>query len=62
MHAKKVAGRQGPGGLSGESGEMDPKTRAAAATAAKALFIFLLSEPPDGKNCRLKLNRTPIPR
>jgi hypothetical protein len=50
MHAKKVAGRQGPGGLSGESGEMDPKTRAAAATAAKALFIFLLSEPPDGKN------------
>jgi hypothetical protein len=30
---------------------MDPKTRAAAAAAAaNALFIFLLSEPPDGKN------------
>jgi hypothetical protein len=36
MQAKKVAGRQGPGGW---SGEMDPKTRAAAA-AANALFIF----------------------
>jgi hypothetical protein len=43
MHAKKVAGRQGPGGL---NGEMDPKTRAAAAAAANPLFIFLLSEPP----------------
>lgn len=43
MHAKKVAGRQGPGGL---SGEMDPKTRTAAAVAANALFIFLLPEPP----------------
>jgi hypothetical protein len=41
MQAKKVAGRQGPGGW---SGEMDPKTRAAAA-AANALFIFLLSKP-----------------
>jgi hypothetical protein len=49
MHAKKVAGRQGPGGL---SGKMDPKTRAAAAAAANALFIFLLSEPPDGKITR----------
>lgn len=48
MHAKKVAGRQGPGGL---SGEMDPTTRAAAAAAAaaNALFIFLLSEPPTAK-------------
>jgi hypothetical protein len=41
MQAKKVAGRQGPGGW---SGEMDPKTRAAAAVA-NALFIFLLSKP-----------------
>jgi len=41
MQAKKVAGRQGPGGW---SGEMDPTTRAAAA-AANALFIFLLSKP-----------------
>ena len=48
MHAQKVAGRQGPGGL---SGEMDPKTTAAVAAAANALFIFLLSGPPDGKNC-----------
>jgi|HubBroStandDraft_3_1064219.scaffolds.fasta_scaffold155822_2 hypothetical protein len=48
MHAQKVAGRQGPGGL---SGEMDPKTRAAVAAAANALFIFPLSGPPDGKNC-----------
>jgi hypothetical protein len=45
MHAQKVAGRRGPG----LSGEMDPKTRAAAAAAANALFIFLLSEPPDGQ-------------
>jgi hypothetical protein len=37
MQAKKVAGRQGPGGW---SGEMDPETRAAAAAAANALFIF----------------------
>jgi hypothetical protein len=37
MHAKKVAGRQGPGGW---SGEMDPDTRATAAAAANALFIF----------------------
>jgi hypothetical protein len=59
MHAKKVAGRQGPGGL---NGEMDPKTRAAAAAAANALFIFLLSEHPDGKNCRVKSNRTRIRR
>ncbi len=59
MHAQKVAGRQGPG----LSGEMDPKTRAAAAAAANALFIFLLSEPPpDGKNCHAKLNRTRIRR
>jgi hypothetical protein len=41
MQAKKVAGRQGPGW----SGEMDPETRAAAAAAANALFIFLLSKP-----------------
>ena len=45
MHAQKVAGRQ----ELGLSGEMDPKIRAAAAAAANALFIFLLSEPPDGK-------------
>jgi hypothetical protein len=45
MQAKKVAGRQGPGGW---SGEMDPKTRAAAA-AANALFIFLLSKPQRQK-------------
>jgi hypothetical protein len=38
MQAKKVAGRQGPGG--GWSGEMDPNTRAAAAAPANALFIF----------------------
>jgi hypothetical protein len=55
MHAQKVAGRQGPG----LSGEMDPKTRAAAAAAVNALFIFLLSEPPNGKNCCVK-NRTRI--
>jgi hypothetical protein len=42
MQAKKVAGRQGPGGW---SGEMDPNTRAAAAATANALFIFLLSKP-----------------
>ena len=42
MHAQKVAGRQ----ELGLSGKMDPKTRAAAAAAANALFIFLLSEPP----------------
>jgi hypothetical protein len=42
MHAQKVAGRQ----ELGLSGEMDPKIRAAAAAAANALFIFLLSEPP----------------
>jgi hypothetical protein len=41
MHAKKVAGRH----WLGPSGEMDPKARAAAAAAANALFIFLLSEP-----------------
>ena len=46
MHAQKVAGRQGPGGL---SGEMDPKSRAAVAAAANALFIFLLSGPPTAK-------------
>jgi hypothetical protein len=46
MHAQKVAGRQGPGGL---SGEMDPKTRAAVAAPANALFIFLLSGPPRVK-------------
>jgi hypothetical protein len=56
MHAQKVAGRQ----ELGLSGEMDPKIRAAAAAAANALFIFLLSEPPDGKNCRVKLNGTRI--
>ncbi|MDT5254269.1 MAG: hypothetical protein QOE48_3467 [Mycobacterium sp.] len=39
---KKVAGRH----WLGPSGEMDPKTRAAAAAAANALFIFLLSRPP----------------
>jgi hypothetical protein len=54
MHAQKVAGRH----ELGLSGEMDPKIRAAAAAAANALFIFLLSEPPDGKNCRVKLNGT----
>ena len=58
MHAQKVAGRQ----ELGLSGEMDPKIRAAAAAAANALFIFLLSEPPDGKNCRVKLNLTRIRR
>lgn len=57
MHAQKVAGRQ----ELGLSGEMDPKIRAAAA-AANALFIFLLSEPPDGKNCRVLLNLTRIRR
>jgi hypothetical protein len=47
MHAKKVAGRQGPGWR----GEMDPETRAAAAAAAaNALFIFLLSKR-DHKKC-----------
>jgi hypothetical protein len=50
MQAKKVAGRQGPGGW---SGEMDPKTRAAAA-AANALFIFSTFKP-DGKNCRAQV-------
>jgi hypothetical protein len=50
MQAKKVAGRQGPGGW---SGEMDPKTRAAAA-AANALFIFLLSKPRR-QNCRAQV-------
>ena len=45
MQAKKVAGRQGPGGW---SGEMDPKTRAAAA-AANALFIFFYFQNPSGK-------------
>jgi hypothetical protein len=58
MHAKNVAGRH----WLGPSGEMDPKTRAAAAAAANALFIFLLSEHPDGKNCRVKSNRTRIRR
>jgi hypothetical protein len=56
MHAQKVAGRQ----ELGLSGEMDPKIRAAAAAAANALFIFLLSEPPDATNCRVKLNGTRI--
>jgi hypothetical protein len=56
MHAQKVAGRQ----ELGLSGEMDPKIRAAAAAAANALFIFLLSE--TAKNCRAKLNRTRIRR
>jgi hypothetical protein len=56
MQAKKVAGRQGPGGW---SGEMDPKTRAAAA-AANALFIFLLSKPRRQKFAAPKLNRTRI--
>jgi hypothetical protein len=47
MHAKKVAGKQGPGGL---SGDMDPKTRAAAAAAANALFIFFyFQNPPTAK-------------
>jgi predicted kinase len=46
MHAQKVAGRQGPGA----SGATGAKIRAAAAAAANALFIFLLSNP-DGKNC-----------
>ena len=45
MHAKKVAGRH----WLGPSGEMNPKTKAAAAAAANALFIFLLPEPRDGK-------------
>jgi len=58
MHAQKVAGRQ----ELGLSGEMDPKIRVAAAAAANALFIFLLSEPPDGKNYRVKLNLTRIRR
>jgi hypothetical protein len=57
MHAQKVAGRQGPGGL---SGEMDPKTRAAVAAAANALFIFLLSGPQTATIARL--NRTRIRR
>jgi hypothetical protein len=45
MHAQKVAGRQ----ELGLSGEMDPKIRAAAAAAANALFIFLLSDPSTAK-------------
>jgi hypothetical protein len=57
MHAKKVAGRQGPGCV---SGEMGPKTRAAPAAAASVLFILLLSEHPDGEKCRIRLNRTRI--
>jgi hypothetical protein len=52
MQAQKVAGRQGP--EPGLSSEMDPKTRTAAAAAANALFIFLLSKP-DGKNCRAQV-------
>jgi hypothetical protein len=56
MQAKKVAGRQGPGGW---SGEMDPNTRAAAAAAANALFIFLLSKP-QRQTAAPKLNRTRI--
>jgi hypothetical protein len=55
MQAKKVAGRQGPGW----SGEMDPETRAAAAAAANALFIFLLSKP-QRQIAAPKLNRTRI--
>jgi hypothetical protein len=46
MQAKKVAGRQGPGGWSGKG---DPKTKAAAAVAANALFIFRLPEPLTAK-------------
>jgi hypothetical protein len=49
MQAKKVAGRQGPGG--GWSGEMDPNTRAAAAAPANALFIFSTFKTPSAKNC-----------
>jgi hypothetical protein len=56
MQAKKVAGRQGPGGW---SGEIDPTTRAAAA-AANALFIFSTFKTPTAKIAAPKLNLTRI--
>jgi hypothetical protein len=55
MQAQKVAGRQGPGW----SGEMDPKTRTAAAAAANALFIFCFHNP-TAKIAAPKLNPTRI--
>ena len=57
MHAKKVAGRQGPGGW---SGEMDPDTRATAAAAANALFIFFCFQSLTAKIAPPKSNRTRI--